>query len=108
MEEQNKNIKMNVKKNAAPNENQQPSYEELHKAYMDLAQKHQMAIRQLQQADKYIQTFNRLDYLFRVVEASNKNANFAFDSDFVNDCIKEIQELMTPPVDNTPKDDKEN
>lgn len=108
MEEQSKKIEMNVEKNVAPKENQQPSYEELYKAYMDLAHKHQIAIKQLQQADKYIQTFNRLDYLFRVIEASNKNANFAFDSDFVNDCVKEIQELMTPPVDNTPKDDKEN
>ena len=108
MEEQTKEIKMDVEKNVnqeTPSE-KQPTYEELYKAYMDLAQRHQRAIQQLQQADKYIQTFNRLDYLFKVVEVSSKNNNWHFEEEFIATCIKEIQDIMTLPEEakETPKE----
>lgn len=36
--------------------------------------------------------FKRLDYLFKVIENSTM-----FDLTFVDSCIKEVKELMTPP-----------
>ena len=48
--------------------------------------------------------FKRLDLLFKVVDSKAK-----FSTQFVVDCIKEIEELMTinTTEDNTTKDDNE-
>lgn len=43
--------------------------------------------------------FKRLDYLFKVVE----NA-VVFDEAFVDQCVKEIKELMTPPEEDKEED----
>lgn len=101
MEEQkNKETKMGVvsnQDNQDATQEKMPTFEELYKAYMDLANKHQVAIQKLQQADRYIQTFNRLDYLFKVVEISVKDTNWHFEDEFISNCIKEIQDMMTIP-----------
>ena len=65
-----------------------------------------------QQADKYIQIFNRLDYLFKVVEITGNYRDSSdypcFASDFVEDCIKEIQDTMTIPEETEQSDSKGN
>ena len=96
MEEQknSKEIKMKVagKEDNPSEEKKMPTFEELYGAYMDLAQKHQYAVQKLQQAEKYIQTINRLDYLFKVLEFKTN-----FEGDFVIKCADEIQDIMTIP-----------
>ena len=54
---------------------------------------------QLNQASKVRNTFSRLDYLFRVVECdhNNKSNSVSFASEFVEQCIREIQDIMTVP-----------
>lgn len=111
MEEQkNKEVKMGVITNQDNNEtpNKKPTFEELYAAYMDLANKYQRVVQQLQQANRMLQTFDRLDYLFKVVECdhNNRNNSVSFASEFVEKCIGEIQDLMTLPE--TPEEAKEN
>ena len=94
MEEQKtKEVKMST-------ENKEPqklSYEDLHKACVQLSQENQYLKNQLQQAERYIQTFNRLDYLFKVVGISMKESKWHFSEDFVTNCLKEIEEILTIP-----------
>ena len=109
MEEQKKEIKMNVEKDVVSKENQQPSFEELYKAYMDLAHKHQMAIQRLQQADKYIQTFNRLDYLLKILEVQNTcKTGLVFHDEFYYRCVSEVEEIMTVPEEANEETSEEN
>lgn len=108
MEEQknSKEVKMEVTNQS--NQENMPTFDELYKAYMDLANKHQLAIQKLQQADRYIQTFNRLDYLFKIVEIQDANkSGRTFKDDFYYKCVEEIEEMMTIPEENS-KDVKEN
>ena len=46
--------------------------------------------------------FKRLDYLFKVIE----NAAM-FDEPFVEQCVSELKELMTPPTPETEEKTKE-
>lgn len=109
MEEQkNKEVKLGANQDNKDIQKEMPTFDELYQAYMDLAQKHQRAIQQLQQADKYIQTFNRLDYLFKVVEISAKGSDWHFEDEFIASCIKEIQEIMTIPEEDNKKVSREN
>lgn len=112
MEEQkNKEVKLGANQDNKATQKEMPTFDELYQAYMDLAQKHQRAIQQLQQADKYIQTFNRLDYLFKVVEIANnyRASDYpCFDNVFVEECLKEIQEIMTIPEEDNKKVFREN
>lgn len=109
MEEQkNKEVKLGANQDNKATQKEMPTFDELYQAYMDLAQKHQRAIQQLQQADKYIQTFNRLDYLFKVVEISAKSSDWHFEDEFIASCIKEIQEIMTIPEEDNKKVSREN
>ena len=87
-------------------ETQQPSYEQLYKAYMDLVEKHQLAIQQLKEANSFIQMYSRLDYMFRVLDVQNasKGCN-VFHDDFYQMCVNEIEKIMTPQ-DAKPTEDK--
>lgn len=75
------------------------TYEQLNSACVQLSQQNQFLKQRLQQAEKVLNTFSRLDYLFRVIECdhNNRNNSPSFTTDFVEMCIKEIQELMTMP-----------
>lgn len=57
----------------------------------------------LQQAEKFIQTCNRLDYLLRIVEVNNKQERWHFSDDFMAECLKEIEETMTVPEETETK-----
>lgn len=110
MEEQKvKEIKMqpNIgKQGNTQNGQQKLSYDQL----KDMADKLWNEVRYLrqqnQQLSSFANTINRLDYLFKIVEIANHDGKFAFDSDFVVDCILEIQKVMTPPEENSEEEKK--
>ena len=103
MEEQkNKEIRMN-----APKEQEKLTYEQLNNACVQLSQENQYLKQQLIQANKVLNTFNRLDYLFKVMETSSKASDWKFADDFVAKCIREIEEIMTLPEEEE-KDKEEN
>lgn len=52
---------------------------------------------QLQQAIETINTFNRLNYLFKVIEVSNSSGVYKFSSEFVQKCMDEVENIMTIP-----------
>lgn len=95
MEEQkSKEAKMN---NTTEELNQEYTQEQLIDACNSFAEENEHLKHRLNQAIKYINTVNRLDYLLRIVEIANGKGNYSFDPDFTNDCIMEIQELITLP-----------
>ena len=98
MEEKSKEVKMNAAKggNGQP-ELSKPTYEQLNQAFMELSQQNGLLRQKLQQADRYIQTISRLDYLIKVIELANGGTTYNFSSDFIVKCIAEIEELMTIP-----------
>lgn len=69
----------------------EPTVEQYKKFVEALKSQNAQLIHQLQGANLN-NMFKRLDYLFKVVE----NAAM-FDEAFVDQCIAEIKELMTPP-----------
>lgn len=75
------------------------TYEELENIATNLSTQVQQLGNRLQEANM-VNIFKRLDYLFKVVENSG-----SFELDFVDKCINEITEIMTPPETNT--EDKE-
>ena len=75
-------------------ENTEPkklTYEQLNNACNQLFQQNQQLLHKIQEINA-VNMFKRLDYLFKVVELA---ATFK-DADFVNSCIDEIKEAMTP------------
>ena len=71
------------------NEEKKLSYEELENVAVELQNKCKELYMALQNANLQ-NLFSRLDYLFKVVENSVN-----FDTDFVGNCVKEIQNLLT-------------
>lgn len=65
------------------------SYDELENAANELLMQNQQMYNELQKANM-ANVFKRLDYLFKVVEF-----NTAFNTEFVNTCVAEIEEMMT-------------
>ena len=80
--------------------NKKPSYEELEKAMYSLTEKLNKAYKDNQylvnQLNNINNTFTRLNYLFKVLENSQH-----FNSDFIINCVEEIETCMTIPEDNT-------
>lgn len=73
------------------NAKQKLSYEELERTAHQLSNEVRGLYARLQEMN-LTNTFKRLDYLFKVVELSEK-----FNSDFVCRCKNEIEGLMTLP-----------
>lgn len=65
------------------------SYDELENAANELLMQNQQMYNELQKANMS-NVFKRLDYLFKVVEF-----NTSFNTEFVNSCVAEIEEMMT-------------
>ena len=76
------------------NKKKELSYEELKNVAGQLSQQNQQLNMMLQQANM-TNMFKRMDYLFKVLELKQ-----CFDPEFIIACSDEIQELMTPPVEN--------
>jgi FKBP-type peptidyl-prolyl cis-trans isomerase (trigger factor) len=99
-----------VKMNVSTEHPQKLSYEELNQACAEMSQQIQQQNKYIQQLHKQMQEMNfmlqskRMDYLLRIVEISVRpDKVWNFDEDFINSCIKEIQESLTIPQE----DDKE-
>lgn len=76
----------------------EPTIEQYKKFVEALKSQNSQLMYQLQGANLN-NMFKRLDYLFKVVE----NAAM-FDEAFVDQCIAEIKELMTPPEEEKPEE----
>jgi len=72
-------------------EHKKLTYEQLNNACNQLFQQNQQLLHKIQEINA-VNMFKRLDYLFKVVELA---ATFK-DADFVNSCIDEIKEALTP------------
>ena len=96
MEEQKKAKAVNMNIASKKEEsNKKLTYEQLNDACNQLWQQN----KQLSVRNRELESFvmnKRLDYLFKVVEFSTK-----FSSDFIVNCISEIEEAMTIPQNNT-------
>lgn len=90
MEEQKKNKTLNIVNNNKE-EKRKLTYEQLNEACNQLFQQN----RQLSMKNRELEQFlinKRMEYLFKVVESSS-----IFHSDFVGNCIDEIEEAMKIP-----------
>ena len=84
----------------APEQPKQLSYEELRNIAGQLQQRNMQLRRALNDLN-YKNMFERLNYLFKVMEFSHM-----FSDEFVGKCVTEIESLMTLPED-TPEDTTE-
>ena len=96
--EDNKTINENAKK---------PTYKELEAAMYNLTEKLNKAYKDNQylvnQLNGINNTFTRLNYLFKVLENSQH-----FNSDFIINCVEEIETCMTIPEENTQDNTQDN
>lgn len=91
-----------MEENKATETIKNPSYEQLEKDVASLKSMNNQLIMQLQQVN--INTlFKRLDYLFKVVEFRE-----AFNEEFVNNCVEEIEIHITPPKEEGDKEIEDN
>ena len=81
----------------APEQPKQLTYEELRNIAGQLQQQNMQLRRALNDLN-YKNMFDRLNYLFKVMEFSHM-----FSDEFVGKCVTEIESLMTIPED-TPED----
>ena len=72
-------------------EQQKMSYEQLEQVAHQLSEQARQLYSQLQKSNLG-NMFKRLDYLFKVVENGH-----VFKQDFLDRCIKEIEDIMTVP-----------
>ena len=87
-------------KKQAPEQPKQLTYEELRNIAGQLQQQNMQLRRALNDLN-YKNMFERLNYLFKVMEFSHM-----FSDEFVGKCVTEIESLMTIPED-TPEDTTE-
>ncbi len=100
MEEKKLTPKAVGKDNKTAKKEGKMSYDELNNVCMQLYQQNQNLMKQLQQNDM-INTFKRMDYLFKVLELSDK-----FDPDFIITCADELKGALAPMQEET-TDNKE-
>ena len=114
MEEQKnkaKEIKMQPNtQNQGNAEVQKLTYDQLKDAADKLWNENRYLRQQNAQLTQFANTVNRLDYLFRIVEIAhnNRSNSVSFASEFVEECIDEIQKAMVIPQENQTQDNKEN
>lgn len=77
------------------------SYEQLENIAHQLSEQNRQMYARMQEMDM-ANMFKRLDYLFKVVENGTM-----FDSDFVNKCVDEIENVMMPKEEPSEEDTKE-
>lgn len=101
MEEQKNNGKVvNMGVDHAQKESKEKlSYEELNNAAIQLSKENTYLRQHLQDATAELRMINRLDYLLKVVALSFKNTDntYSFSPSFVQQCIEDIEKIMTPP-----------
>lgn len=77
------------------------SYEQLENVAHQLSEQNRQLYMKLQSANM-TNLFKRLDYLFKVIENSDK-----FNKEFVNKCLTEIESSMTIPEEESKDKSKE-
>lgn len=77
------------------------SYEQLENVAHQLSEQNRQLYMKLQSANM-TNLFKRLDYLFKVIENSDK-----FNKEFVNKCLTEIESSMTIPEEESKDKPKE-
>ena len=82
------------------------TYEELTNICNKLLQEREYLQQQLQQASVSLRTIDRLDYLIRIVEADKTTCNWHFSASFMENCIQEIETIMTPPAEEQNKEEE--
>lgn len=96
MEEQKKTkgIKLNQQaEEKADKKADKLSYEQLTDVANRLVQENQYLKQQLQKAMQTIGMFNRIDYLFKVLQYEQ----VIKDAEFINNCVNEIKDSLTIP-----------
>ena len=91
MEEQKSKVVEMAPQAKETEQSQKMSYEQLEQVAHQLSEQARQLYSQLQQSNM-TNMFKRLDYLFKVVENSH-----VFKQDFLDKCIKEIEDIMTVP-----------
>ena len=76
------------------------SYEQLENIAHQLSEQSRQLYKKLQEA-KMENMFNRLKFLFKVVENGDK-----FKPEFLSKCVDEIEDLMTIPEEESEESDK--
>lgn len=76
------------------------SYEELENIAHQLSEQGRVLAQKLQEANMG-NVFKRLDYLFKIIEFEH-----IFDDNFTNKCVKEIQDMISIPEEETNKETK--
>lgn len=111
MEEQKKEVQMQPMAGSKQDNTKQSELtkEQLKDMADKLFNENRWLRQQNQQMNQALMSFERLDYLLRVISIANDCKNYSFDTDFVQKCIDEVQKAMTPPENNqTTEDNKEN
>ena len=72
------------------------SYEELENIAHQLSEQSRVLMQKLQEANMG-NMFKRLDYLFKIIEFEHM-----FDGNFIDKCIKEIQDMISIPEEEEP------
>lgn len=75
------------------------SYEQLENVAHQLSEQNRQLYMKLQSANM-TNLFKRLDYLFKVIENSDK-----FNKEFVNKCLTEIESSMTIPEEESKEEE---
>lgn len=97
MEEQKKTKVVNMK--GEEKHGKKLTYEQLNDACSQLWQRNQQLTKRAKELEQFAVN-KRLDYLFKVIEFSS-----SFSSDFVGNCASEIEEAMTIPQEEQPKEE---
>jgi hypothetical protein len=89
---------------------QKLTYDQLKDAADKLWNENRYLKQQNAQLAQFANTVNRLDYLFRIVEIAhnNRSNSVSFASEFVEECIDEIQKAMVIPQESQTTENKEN
>ena len=86
-----KEVKLAPKKAEAADESKKLSYEEVCDIANRLIAENRQLKQSLEKASGLINSFNRLDYLFMVLDRSS----VINDPDFILSCVEEIKDFMT-------------
>lgn len=116
MEEQkkdNKVVEMKVAKGANQKEQEQEkiSYEKLNSIAVQLYNENQQLKQRVHDMTEALKVVNRMDYLLKIIEIDYNSRHYkaTFSLDFVQNCINEVQELMTlPKSEESEKQEEEN
>lgn len=102
MEEQknkSKEVKMNPTSNQDNTKQPELTMEQLKDMADKLFNENRWLRQQNQQMNQALMSFERLDYLLRVISIANDCKTYSFGNDFIQSCIEEVQKAMTPPED---------